>query len=191
MNTAVPVAPSYNDLLAQVGASQDKDAFMALFDHFAPRVKSFLLRGGFNEAEAEETAQDTMLTVWQKAAKYDPKLAMASTWIYTIARNKKIDRQRKQRFDTVDLDELLQQGLELAAEPPSEWLQGGLPQKLQAALQDLPPEQAQLIHKAFYEDMSHGEIAAATALPLGTVKTRLRTGMAKLRQILFLHDASN
>src|SRR5690606_35947426 len=187
--TRSAATPDFDDLLGQVARKKDKEAFVALFSHFAPRIKSFLMRGGMIEDEAEELAQETMLTMWQKAEPFDPYKASASTWIFTIARNKKIDRLRKNGVITLDLDELVLAGTEPAAETIDlDWTHGGARDKLNAALKELPEEQAALVRKAFYEDLSHGEIAEATQLPLGTVKSRLRLGLAKLRQSLQKDD---
>ena len=178
--------PDFDGLLARVASTQDQEAFIEIFDHFAPRVKSYLMRGGLNDSDAEELAQETLMTVWQKAAQYDAYKAAASTWIYTIARNKKIDRLRKDGAPTLNLEDLLLAGKEPAAENTDpDWTQGRTKERLAAAIQALPQEQAQLVRRAFYDDMSHADIAAATHLPLGTVKSRLRIGLAKLRKTLF------
>lgn len=177
---------SFNDLVSQIARTQNKQAFVTVFDYFAPRVKGFLMRGGMSEEEAEELAQETMLMVWQKADQYNPELSSASTWIYTIARNKKIDRLRKNQFAFLDIDDLAASGQEPSVEAADiDWTGGRVQEKLTKAINDLPREQADLVQKAFYEDMSHAEIAKATSLPLGTVKSRLRMGLAHLRKNLF------
>jgi RNA polymerase sigma factor (sigma-70 family) len=182
--------PSYNDLILSVARTKDEQAFLALFSHFAPRVKSFLMRSQLSEQEAEELAQETMLMVWQKADRFDPKVASAATWIYTIARNKKIDRLRKNHVVTLDIDDLAATEHEpsSAASVENDWMQGRMRERLRSAIDELPVDQANIVHKAFFEDMSHSEISAATDIPLGTVKSRLRLGMAHLRESL--NDAS-
>lgn len=187
--SAAILPPDYDDLLGRVGRNKDKEAFIALFNHFAPRIKSFLMRGGMAEDAAEELAQETMLTMWQKAEKFDSSKAAASTWIFTIARNKKIDRLRKKGVITLDLDDLMLADAEPAVDQADlDWTHGDAHNRLARAMRDLPEEQAALVRKAFYEDMSHSEIAAATNLPLGTVKSRLRLGLARLRQVLKRDD---
>lgn len=181
-----PTGKDFDDLLVQLARNGRQDDFVRIFDYFAPRVKSFLMRGGLNENDAEELAQETLMTVWQKAGQFDPYMASASTWIYTIARNKKIDRLRKNTVQTLNLEDLLLAGKEPAAENTDpDWTQGRTKEKLAAAIGALPEEQAALVKRAFYDDMSHADIAAATHLPLGTVKSRLRIGLAKLRKTLF------
>src|SRR5271169_1075431 len=99
-----PAPDSYEELLVRVGSMKDRDAFIALFHHFAPRIKSYLLKHGADEATAEETVQNTMVTVWEKARSYNPDKAAASTWIFTIARNKRIDALRREKFVEVNSD---------------------------------------------------------------------------------------
>jgi RNA polymerase sigma-70 factor (ECF subfamily) len=176
---------NFNDLISFVARNRDKQAFISLFLHFAPRVKSFLMRGNMNENEAEELAQETMLMVWQKADQFNPMIATASTWIFTIARNKKIDRMRKNRVVTLDIEDMIAAGQEPSAEMPElDWSSGRMRTRLAEAIKTLPEDQATLVYKAFYEDLSHSEIAAKTQIPLGTVKSRLRMGMARLRASL-------
>lgn len=176
---------SHDDLILQVARQRDRQAFVTLFDYFAPRIKGYLMKGGITEPEAEELAQDTMLQLWQKAEQFDPYRASASTWIYTIARNRKIDRLRKNKFTMIDLDHLAESGQEIAAESRENPFSGQLAERLTAAIGALPEEQAELVQKAFFNDMSHAELAASTRLPLGTVKSRLRLGLARLRKALF------
>jgi len=179
-------APDFADLIEKIARLRDRHAFVTVFDYFAPRVKAYLMRGGLTETEAEELAQDTMLQVWQKAAQFDPARAKASTWIYTIARNKKIDRLRKNKFSTIDIDHLADIGEEPASEENQDMLASGhMAERLTNAIQELPEEQASLVRQAFFEDLSHADIAARTKIPLGTVKSRLRLGLARLRKSLF------
>lgn len=180
-----------DDLLLGLARNRDKESFVALFNHFAPRVKAFLMRGNLSEQEAEELTQDTMLTMWQKADQFDPYKASAATWVFTIARNKKIDRMRKNAVVTLDLDDLVMAGAEPASDAVSaddELASGRARDRLARAIAQLPPEQALVVRKAFYDDMSHGEIAAATNIPLGTVKSRLRLGLERLRKNVFAGD---
>ena len=180
--------PVFDEVIANIARLRDRHAFVTLFDYFAPRVKAYVMRGGLSEAEAEELAQDTMLQVWQKAGQFDPKRASAATWIYTIARNKKIDRLRKDKFVTIDLDQLSEAGQEIAAESQDPLMSPLMAERLTDAIHALPEEQAVLVKQAFFQDMSHADIASATRIPLGTVKSRLRLGLARLRKILFDND---
>lgn len=157
---------------------QDRAAFSELFAHFAPRVKSFLMRSGASPEMAEECAQDVMATLWRKAAQFDPARASVSTWIFTIARNRRIDILRKERRPE---PEDLPWGPE--AEPDQEdtlALQQDT-DRLGLALASLPEKQRTVIEKAYFGDLSHGEIAEQTGLPLGTIKSRIRLALERLR----------
>lgn len=175
----LPPGDSHETLLARVGASKDREAFAQLFQYFAPRLKSYMLKHGATEAGAEEIVQNTFITIWEKAAGFDPKKAAASTWVFTIARNKRIDALRREKYIEVDVDD---PALELAAEEKEDDYAGVEDvNKLNAALATLPDEQKKLLQMAFYEDKSHSDIAKETNIPLGTVKSRLRLAMEKLR----------
>ncbi|MEB3420579.1 sigma-70 family RNA polymerase sigma factor [Salipiger marinus] len=167
--------------LIAVRDRRDRAAFARLFDHFGPRLKAMLLRGGLRDGSAEDVVQDVMLAVWHKAAQFDPHRAEASAWIYRIARNRQIDLVR--RRPAVVLEEL--------EEPPGN--EPDAPQilalaqearHLRAALDRLAPEQVQAIQKAYMEDMPHSEISRTTGLPLGTIKSRIRLGLERLRHEL-------
>ncbi len=180
-DNAPPV--TFEDLLVAVGKNRDRDAFVRLFEHFAPRVKSFLLKSGMNAAQADDLAQETMLTVWRKAPQFNPVLAGASTWIFTVARNRRIDFLRKQgRPEPDPADPLMDRSTEPA--PDAVVSRGEESKAIFNALSKLPVEQADLVRKAFYEDKTHSDIASETGLPLGTVKSRLRLAMERLRHIL-------
>lgn len=158
---------------------RDKAAFTALFQHFAPRVKAFLIRSGATPSMAEECTQDVMVTLWRKADLFDPARASVSTWIFTIARNRKIDALRKQqRPEPEDLpwgpESEPEQEEVLALQQDSA--------RLAEAMAALPQAQRELIERAYFGDLSHSEIAEATGLPLGTIKSRIRLALEKLRQ---------
>ncbi len=172
---------THEDLLVATGR-KDRDAFVELFSFYAPRVKSYLLKHGADDATAEEIVQVTFVTVWEKASTFDPKRAAASTWIFTIARNKRIDMLRKQKYIEVNTDA---PELENAAyEAPEAYADKGEVEKLHTAIESLPDEQAKLLRMAFFEDKSHQTISDETKLPLGTVKSRLRLAMDKLRGMM-------
>lgn len=172
--------PDFRNLLVCVGQNRDKESFIQIFEYFAPRVKSFLMRGGMNIDDADELAQETMLTVWDKAASYDPAKASASTWIYTIARNKKIDTLRKASRNEGEITEpaILE---DASADQAADFLARQESEAIGKALDDLPEDQAELLQKSFFEHKSHGEIAEETGLPLGTVKSRIRLALQKLK----------
>ncbi|WP_171177274.1 sigma-70 family RNA polymerase sigma factor [Ruegeria sp. HKCCD8929] len=160
---------------------QDQTAFAELFRHFAPRVKAFLIRSGSDAALAEECAQEVMATLWNKAHLFDPGRASVATWVFTIARNKRIDLLRKQRRPEPE---------ELTWGPEAEPEQAevvALQQEtalLRRAMQALPGAQKELIEKAYFGDLSHREIAAQTGLPLGTIKSRIRLALDRLRHAM-------
>ena len=166
------------ELLIAVRDDRDKQAFAKLFDHFAPRVKSFLMKGGTDIGMAEECAQEVIVTVWQKAPLFDPSRATASTWIFTIARNKRIDAIRKQ--NRPEPEELYWMETE---EPDAEDIVGLQQEadKLADAIAELPAKQRDILKRAFYGELSHQEIATETGLPLGTIKSRIRWSLEKLR----------
>ena len=160
----------------------DRAAFGQLFAYFAPRVKGYLLRLGAANAQAEEMTQEVMVAVWRKAASFDPAQGSAATWIFRIARNRRIDAFRQERR-ALDPDEPLLRPAPEAA-PDARVEAGEREARVRKALAELPAEQRRLVREAFYEDLSHSQIAAKTGVPLGTIKSRLRLAMAKLRQIL-------
>jgi RNA polymerase sigma-70 factor (ECF subfamily) len=160
---------------------QDTAAFAELFGHFAPRVKSFLMKSGANHDVAEECAQDVMATLWRKAHLFDPAKASVSTWIFTIARNRRIDFLRKDRRPE---PEELTWGPEAEPDQADVLALAEDTEKLGEALAALPEKQRNLIEKAYFGDLSHSEIAAQTGLPLGTIKSRIRLALERLRHAM-------
>ena len=170
-------------LVEAVAARRDREAFARLFKHFAPRLKGFGLRRGTDAASSEELAQETMLTVWRKAETFDANRATVSTWIFTIVRNKRIDLFRREAYPEADLSEAAETVYEGAA-ADDEFARVKSSEALRAALQILPAEQLGVLQKAFFEDKSHSVIAVELGLPLGTVKSRIRLALARLRGAL-------
>lgn len=177
-----PVAPGdHNALLERVAARSDRDAFNELFAFFAPRIKSYLTKIGAAPDLADDLAQEAMLRVWRKAKLFDPAKASASTWIFTIARNLRIDAARRAAKPALDPDEpslmpehepLADRQIEVAARD----------QKIRAAFETLPPAQHEVVRLHFIDDMTHSEIAESLGLALGTVKSRLRLAFEKIRK---------
>jgi RNA polymerase sigma-70 factor (ECF subfamily) len=167
-------------LIAAIARSGDRAAFAALFDHFAPRVKGLLMRCGTPAELAEEVAQDTLLTVWRKAALFDPAKASAATWIATIARNKRIDIARREtRSRLSQVYEILD---EEPPEQPDATLSGAEREaRVRAAMTQLSADQYRVVELAFLEGFSHQDVARRLAIPLGTVKSRLRLALSHLR----------
>lgn len=165
----------------RIADAKDQAAFAEVFGHFAPRVKGFLIRSGLSEAMAEDCTQEVMATLWHKAALFDPCKASVATWVFTIARNRKIDMLRKQRRPEPE-------DLPWGPEPHPEQVEVlGRQQeatRLGAALAALPEAQRDLVRAAYFGDLSHSEIAEKTGLPLGTIKSRLRLALEKLRHAM-------
>ncbi|MEG1453548.1 sigma-70 family RNA polymerase sigma factor [Brevundimonas sp.] len=172
----------YDRLIEAVAMRRDRDAFARLFEHFAPRLKAWLMKSGATAVAAEDFAQDAMLTVWRKADLYDPRKARAATWIFTIARNRRLDMLRR------DARALPTPEIELAAHEvmrPDDILTiVDDARRVRDALSQLKPDQVEVLRLAFFLENPHSEIAQHLNLPLGTVKSRIRNAMIKLRTIL-------
>jgi len=173
------VGPDFAGLMLAVRDKADRAAYGVVFSHFGPRVKAFLMKSGSDAALAEELAQDVMVTVWHKSAQFDPARASVSTWIFTIARNRRIDYfRRARRPEPEDLD----WGASEEPDAADIYQTAEETRRLGAALSTLPEPQRALIERAYFGDLSHSEIAAQTGLPLGTIKSRIRLALERLRQ---------
>lgn len=171
------------NLMRRIAAEADKAAFAQLFGIIAPKLKGYLMRLGADDGTAEELVQDVMLTIWRRAKDFDPARASVTTWVYTIARNRRIDRLRREKRPDLDPNEpLLANEPEQAADAAIELREQEA--RLRVALETLPKEQADLLFMAFYEDKAHTGIAIERDLPLGTVKSRLRLALQRLRKAL-------
>lgn len=160
---------------------RDRNAFAQLFDHFAPRLKGFIMRTGTSSGQAEEIVQDVMLTVWRKAEQFDPERAQVSAWVYQIARNRQIDVIRKENRPvpeelSQDTDQEPDASQVLAIEQEAG--------QLKDAIARLKPNQREIIEKAYLGELTHQQISAQTGLPLGTIKSRIRLGLERLRHEL-------
>jgi RNA polymerase sigma factor (sigma-70 family) len=170
--------PAWALEIAAIRDKQDQAAFRRLFLHFAPRIKGFLIKSGSPADIAEDCAQEVMATVWRKAAQFDPSRASASTWIFTIARNKRIDVVRRERRPE---PEDLPWGPEAETDQEDALVLEQETERLSKAISALPEKQRRLIQRAFYGDLSHRELAEETGLPLGTIKSRIRLALDRLR----------
>ncbi len=170
-------------LVARVADFRDRDAFAILFDHYAPRLAAYLQRLGADAALAEEVAQDAMVALWRKAEQFDPQKSSVATWLYRIARNRRIDLLRRAHGGAMRLQDIPDpvddrpRPDEAVAARQSETL-------VRRAMRGLPAEQLSLVRLAFFEGRSHSEIASVTGLPLGTVKSRIRLAFGRLRRRL-------
>lgn len=154
-----------------------------LFESYAPRVKSYMMRQGADPNTAEELAQETLLTVWRKAALYSDDKGSATTWIFTIARNLRIDRLRREVAWQPLPDDIEE---EQAPDPAPDEIVSERERrdKVQAVLAELPPDQAEAVNLSYVEGLSHSEIAERLGVPLGTVKSRMRLAYHKIRDAL-------
>ena len=173
--------------LQAVARDRDRQAYGELFRHFAPLLKSFALStsGMSSNALAEELVQEVMLKIWNRAATFDAAKASATTWIYTLARNCRIDllRRKFRVQEEVDVDELWDFGTD-PEELHDELYQKRIEVEIRESLRALPIEQRQIIAKVYMEGKSHSEVAEELSLPLGTVKSRIRLAMSKLKVML-------
>lgn len=180
---AEPNGRSFDELLVAIGETADRKAFGALFSHFAPRIKSYFRRAGVDDGLAEELTQEVMVTVWRRAETFDPGRAAASTWIFTVARNKRIDALRREQRPEIDPNDpvLVPDG----AEPADQTLEATqAADRVRKAIRTLPEEQRDILQRAYFDDKAHRAIAIECDLPLGTVKSRLRLALARLRREL-------
>jgi RNA polymerase sigma-70 factor, ECF subfamily len=171
------------DLLRRVADRSDVEAFRLLYVSFGPRVKSYMMRQGADADTAEELSQETLLTVWRKAPLYAAEKGSASTWIYTIARNLRIDRLRRE----TPWQELPEGHDETASDDPTpdEAVSEMERQKrVRSALSALPSDQHEVVALSYLDGLSHSEIADKLHLPLGTVKSRMRLAYQKIRDVV-------
>lgn len=170
-------------LVLAVAQERDRAAFQALFRHFGPRVKAYMMRLGAPAAQAEDLAQEAMLSLWRKAHLFDPAKASVGTWVFTIARNLRIDAIRREKRPELDpADPMLAPDAEASAEDGLALADDE--DRLRAALKGLPPDQVRVVELSFFADKPHSQIAQELAIPLGTVKSRLRLAMLRLRAAL-------
>lgn len=168
------------DLIARVARNRDREAFRTLFEHFGPRIKALMLKSGADPDQAEDLVQDVMVTVWRKVELFRPDRGSVATWIFTIARNARIDRLRRgvsRPYEDVE-------AMDIASEEPdgeAVTLASQRSDRVAEAMTVLPEEQRRIIEMAFVEDLAQSEIASRLDLPLGTVKSRMRLAYEKLK----------
>lgn len=169
--------------LGLVASMRDRAAFRRLFDHFGPRVKAYLRRLGVDDETAEDLTQEVFVSIWRRAGQFDPAKASVATWVFTIARNKRIDALRRDRPVPGEPDD---PELEIDPAPRSDAIaeQNQLSMRVMRAVETLPEEQKRLLKIFYFEDKPHSVIAQELGLPLGTVKSRLRLALGKLRALL-------
>ena len=180
---ALKANAEFPELMRRVADDRDQAAFTKLFDYYAPRIKSYLLKLGLDTMHAEETTQEVMIILWHRASLFDPAKAALSTWLFQIARYRRIDALRRDKSGLIDLSDPM-----LAPEPPlqqdGEYEAQERDAQVRDSMKGLPTEQSELVRMAFFLGKSHSEISADTGLPLGTVKSRIRLAFRYLRQHL-------
>lgn len=171
------------ELVSAIAVDRDRTAFAALFRQYGPKIESYALRNGAGRPAAEELVQDVMLTVWLRADSFNPALASVGTWIFTIARNRRIDRIRKETRPEIDPnDPALLPVADLPADRVIELSEDR--RILSVAMNSLSPEQSEVLRLSYFEGKTQTEIAEERNIPLGTVKTRLRLALGHLKRTL-------
>lgn len=184
---AVAQNEAFASLVEEVARSQDRTAFITLFDHYAPRINAYLIRLGTPSGVAEELTQEVMVTLWRKAGLFDRTKSSVGTWLFRIARNRRIDSLRRDRLGDLDPNEPSFQPQDNL--DPDDYLDAQVREaRIREALKALPEEQLRLVELAFFKSLSHSQIADETGLPLGTVKSRIRLAFTRLRRVLEADD---
>ncbi len=171
------------ELARRVALTRDRAAFSALYDHFAPRLNAYLRRLRLDSGAAEEITQEVMIVLWHKAGLFDASKSSLATWLFRIARNRRIDMARRDSTRTLDPDDPYFQP-DASPEPGIAMDARKRDERIRAAMQGLPEEQLELVKLAFFIGLSHSEIAERCGLPLGTVKSRIRLAFARLKRAL-------
>jgi RNA polymerase sigma-70 factor, ECF subfamily len=169
--------------LHDIADNQNIDAFKTIFKYFSPRLKSYLIKLGAVDNQAEEVIQEVMIAVWTKSASYDQSKSSVGTWIYTIARNKRIDKIRKEKRHYLSESD---EGLEIPVESTQEKeiFSNEISVKLKKYIDNLPKEQGKLLKLSYFYDKTHADISEELNIPLGTVKSRIRLALTKMRHLV-------
>ncbi|MFA5955531.1 sigma-70 family RNA polymerase sigma factor [Hyphomicrobium sp.] len=174
---------SDSDKLRQIAGRRDPRAFKQLFEKYAPRVKSLMMRYGADANTAEELAQETLFAVWRKATLYSDEKGSVTTWIFAIARNLRIDKLRREET-WVELPDGYDQQPSTDVQPDEVLSDEERRLKMRLALNSLPADQLQVVTLSFIDGRSHSQIAEQLGLPVGTVKSRIRLAYLKLRAVV-------
>ena len=181
---AQPATDDSAELIEAVARRRDRAAFAELFRRFAPRVKAFVMRSGADADTAQEVAQETMVLVWRRAETFDRRRAGAATWIFTIARNKRIDLLRRATHAGFDPEDYVLFSTEAPQSADAAAIGRQVRERIGAVMQQLTADQVEVLRMAFFQEKSHSMIAQEMKLPLGTVKSRIRLALARLREAL-------
>ncbi|MFC6440417.1 sigma-70 family RNA polymerase sigma factor [Bowmanella sp. JS7-9] len=192
MSTHFAVEPALEMLLIAIAQQRDQAAFRQLFNAVGGRLKGYAVKSGANDKDADELVQETMLLVWRKAHLYDPTQASALTWLFTLLRNKRVDLLRRNKHNLISADDLYLEPESAQSEHDAEPLQQEIESDrnqhiVRNLLQHLPTEQRIILYKVYFEGKSHSEISDELALPLGTVKSRLRLALSKFEVLARQH----
>jgi RNA polymerase sigma-70 factor, ECF subfamily len=172
-----------SELLKRIAENRDRASFARLFDHYAPRVKSFMMRKGASPEQAEDLVQETMIAVWSKAGMYVADRGSVTTWIFTIARNLRIDRLRREKTSLfTDIDDYDAESSDVPQDDAMSRLQED--SQVAKALAQIPEEQRALLILSYVEDLPQSEIATRLRIPLGTVKSRMRLAYRRMKKLL-------
>ena len=171
-----------NNLMNRIQKDRDEMAFSEIFDFFAPKVNAYFIQNGIRFESSEELTQEVLSTVWLKSNLYDSNKSALSTWIFTIARNKKIDFFRKNSkidFKEEDIREFLYHDREVNLIEQNE-----AKKQMERINNELDEQQKIMVKMNFFENKSHKKIADELEIPLGTVKSRIRHILTKMQGLL-------
>lgn len=177
----------WEQVLRQIAEQRDREAFRRLYDHYSPLVRAFLMKAagpGRDRSQAEEITQEVMIKIWNKAGSFNSSKAGVSTWIFTIARNTRVDfiRRNERNERNIEIEDIWHEAD--TPEPLVDLQQRRAEALIRNAMSTLPDEQVQVLYKAFMEGKSHNEVAEEMALPLGTVKSRIRLALSKMQILI-------
>jgi RNA polymerase sigma-70 factor (ECF subfamily) len=171
-------------LIERVASTQDRGAFAELFQHYAPRVKAMMMHRGASSDRAEDLTQETLLRLWRKAAQFDPARASPSAWVFAIARNVSVDMARRDGRAAAWAAEQGEVGEEDPDQPEQLLILNEREELVRSTVAGLPDDQLRVVRLSFFDGLAHAEIAQQLDIPLGTVKSRIRLAMQRLRDRL-------
>ena len=175
----------WGQLIRAIAAHQDRSAFATLFEYFGPRIKAFMQRSGVSEATAETGSRDDVGSLAEGCVLFDPASAGAAAWIFTIARNLRIDKHRRGRRGVIETSDVeIEFQIDDAPQPDARLAAAQSEERVRSALSNLSADQMRVVELSFFEEKAHAEIAQILGIPLGTVKSRLRLAMSRLRNML-------
>ena len=171
-----------SELMDKVKNNRDEVAFSNLFDFLAPKLKGYFIQNGLSADNSEELTQEVMSVIWSKSDKYDPSKSALTTWVYTIARNKKVDFFRKNIKSEVNDDDIREFLYENSYQDKITSVETA--DQVKKINQELNKDQRKIIKMSFFENKSHKKIAEELEIPLGTVKSRIRHILIKMQKLL-------